>query len=60
MPSAKLIIDGREYESKITGLTKKATLTNPRLDLNIPKAPTFFSGELFGLGPINFYHKIAY
>ena len=59
-PSVDMVIDGREYESKINGQTKKATLTTPRLDFNLPKAPSFFVGELFGLGPINFYHHIAY
>ena len=59
-PSVDMIIDGREYESKINGQIKKATFTTPRLDFNLPKAPSFFIGELFGLGPINFYHHIAY
>ena len=59
-PSVDMIIDGREYESKINGQIKKATFTTPRLDFNLPKAPSFFVGELFGLGPINFYHHIAY
>lgn len=59
-PRVDMIIDGREYESKINGQIKKATFTTPRLDFNLPKAPSFFVGELFGLGPINFYHHIAY
>lgn len=59
-PSVDMIIDGRDYESKINGQIKKATFTTPRLDFNLPKAPSFFVGELFGLGPINFYHHIAY
>lgn len=41
------------------GNIKTATLTRPQLTFDLPKAPTFFSGSLFGLGPLSYFHNMG-
>lgn len=41
------------------GNIKIATLTRPQLTFDLPKAPTFFSGSLFGLGPLSYFHNMG-
>ena len=57
-PNAYLYTDGRTYIDK-NGETKIATLTKPQLVFDLPKAPTFYYGMLFGTGPLNFYHNFG-
>ena len=57
-PNAYLYTDGRSYTDK-NGETKIATLTKPQLVFDLPKAPTFYYGMLFGTGPLNFYHNFG-
>lgn len=57
-PNAYLYTDGRAYIDK-NGETKIATLTKPQLVFDLPKAPTFYYGMLFGTGPLNFYHNFG-
>lgn len=57
-PNAYLYTDGRTYINK-NGETKTATLTKPQLVFDLPKAPTFYYGMLFGTGPLNFYHNFG-
>ena len=57
-PNAYLYTDGRTYIDK-NGETKIASLTKPQLVFDLPKAPTFYYGMLFGTGPLNFYHNFG-
>lgn len=57
-PNAYLYTDGRTYIDK-NGEIKTATLTKPQLVFDLPKAPTFYYGMLFGTGPLNFYHNFG-
>lgn len=57
-PNVYLYTDGRTYIDK-NGETKTATLTKPQLVFDLPKAPTFYYGMLFGTGPLNFYHNFG-
>lgn len=57
-PNAYLYTDGRTYIDK-NGEAKIATLTKPQLVFDLPKAPTFYYGMLFGTGPLNFYHNFG-
>lgn len=57
-PNVYLYTDNRTYIDK-NGETKTATLTKPQLVFDLPKAPTFYYGMLFGTGPLNFYHNFG-
>lgn len=57
-PNVYWYTDGRTYLDK-DGNIKIATLTNPQIIFDLPKAPTFFYGMLFGTGPLNFFHNIG-
>ena len=57
-PNVYLYTDGRTYIDK-NGETKIATLTKPQLVFDLPKAPTFFVGSLFGLGPLSYFHNTS-
>lgn len=57
-PNVHLYTDNRTYVDK-NGETKTATLTKPQLVFDLPKAPTFFVGSLFGLGPLSYFHNTS-
>ena len=57
-PNVYLYTDGRTYIDK-NGETKIATLTKPQLVFDLPKAPTFFVGSLFGLGSLSYFHNTS-
>lgn len=56
-PNAYLKTEGTYVDKD--GNIKTATLTRPQLTFDLPKAPTFYYGMLFGTGPLNFYHNFG-
>lgn len=59
-PSIDYIVDSDFYYKDKKGNNKQATLTNPYVNFNLPKAPTFFTGGLFGSGALSRFRNIGY